>query len=122
MQLTVANDTLICENGTATLTASIGQTNAIYHWGHTTDVAATQLVQPTALTNYTVYAESAAGCLSDTQTIVVSLRNQLVLLSLPMQLFVRAKQQLASNCKHCRRTQIHTPLHGIPIKLELLCK
>ncbi len=75
LQLTVANDTLICENGTATLTASIGQTNAIYHWGHTTDVAATQLVQPTALTNYTVYAESAAGCLSDTQTIVVSLRN-----------------------------------------------
>ncbi|MCO5260539.1 MAG: gliding motility-associated C-terminal domain-containing protein [Crocinitomicaceae bacterium] len=77
IQLQVSNDTLICENGTATLTASIGQANATYHWNHTTDLSGTQSVQPTSTTTYTVKGESSAGCLTDGESIVVSIRNPL---------------------------------------------
>jgi gliding motility-associated-like protein len=73
----VSNDTLICENGTATLTASIGQPNSSYHWGHTTDTGAIQQVQTTAATSYTVKAENAQGCWSEEKTIHVTVRNPL---------------------------------------------
>lgn len=71
--LTVSNDTLICENGTATLVAqATGGVSYIYHWGHTTDGNAIQVVNPSANTIYSVYAENENGCLSATESIDVN--------------------------------------------------
>ncbi|MCE2682299.1 MAG: gliding motility-associated C-terminal domain-containing protein [Cryomorphaceae bacterium] len=75
MIVSVSNDTLICQNGTATMTASaIGGTSYLFHWDHTTDLAATQAVNPLVNTTYTVYAENELGCLSTPESIVVSVR------------------------------------------------
>jgi len=72
LTINVSNDTLICENGTATLTANaFSGTSFIYHWDFTSDTLGIQNVNPTALTEYTVYAENENGCLSLPDTIVV---------------------------------------------------
>ncbi|PWH85455.1 choice-of-anchor L domain-containing protein [Brumimicrobium oceani] len=61
--LTTSADTTVCENGEATLIGTATGANPVeYHWGHTNDLTSTQTVQPNASTNYTVYAESVAGC------------------------------------------------------------
>lgn len=73
--INVSNDTLICENGTATLIASAtGGTSYSFIWDHTTNTAATQLVNPASNTTYTVIAENQNGCQSLPATIDVSVR------------------------------------------------
>jgi gliding motility-associated-like protein len=75
MTISVSNDTLICENGTATMTASgTGGTSYTYQWDHTTDTQATQDVMPGIATTYTVYAENELGCVSPNATIDVTVR------------------------------------------------
>ena len=72
--ISVSNDTLICENGTAYLSASaIGGTSYTYHWDHTTDTSANQVVNPLIPTTYNVYAENENGCLSAPLSIDVTL-------------------------------------------------
>ena len=76
--LTTSNDTLICENGTATLAAvTSGQNTTVFHWEHTTDPEAIQQVSPSSATTYSVYSEDIYGCLSDTQSIHVTVRDPL---------------------------------------------
>lgn len=73
LTINTSNDTTICENGTAVLTASAsGLNNAVYHWGHTGDLNPVQQVTPLTAMVYTVYAEDTNGCLSDTQSINVA--------------------------------------------------
>lgn len=73
--LTVSNDTLICENGTATLQASAtGGTSYSFIWGHTASTSATQQVGPSVNTYYPVVAQNQAGCLSQPDSILVSVR------------------------------------------------
>jgi gliding motility-associated-like protein len=70
--ITVSNDTIVCENGTATVNAqgTIG-TSFIYHWSQTGDVSATQLISPASASYYYVYAENQDGCLSKVDSIYV---------------------------------------------------
>lgn len=71
--ITVINDTTICENGTAAISAmASGGTSFDYHWDFTISTAGTQNVNPGSLTSYDVYAENEFGCLSNTETITVS--------------------------------------------------
>jgi gliding motility-associated-like protein len=75
LTLTVSNDTLICENGTATLTASAtGGTSYVYHWAHTSNGSNSVQVSPTVNGYYPVYAESNSGCLSPEDSILVTIR------------------------------------------------
>lgn len=75
MTISVSNDTLICENGTATLVASAtGGTSYLYHWSHTPNTDAMQTVMPGGATSYTVYAENQDGCVSPDVTIDVTVR------------------------------------------------
>lgn len=74
--ISASADTLICENGTATLTATaMGGTSYTFNWDHTTNTGATQLVDPLANTTYTVYATNQNNCDSPVESIVVSIRN-----------------------------------------------
>lgn len=73
--IAVSNDTLICQNGTANLVASAtGGISYDFHWDHTTNLDPNQLVSPIINTTYTVYAENENGCISPSETIVVSVR------------------------------------------------
>ena len=73
--VSVSNDTLICQNGTASLVASAtGGTTYIYHWNHTPSTAANQDVNSVTNTYYPVVAESESGCLSQPDSILVSVR------------------------------------------------
>jgi len=74
--LTVSNDTTVCENGTGTLIATGsggGGGPYTYHWDFTGSTAATQMVNPTANGSYTVYVENSLGCVSAIETIDVNL-------------------------------------------------
>lgn len=76
--ISVSNDTLICENGTAQLLATAtGGTSYLFHWDHTTLTDALQPVSPAVNTTYTVYAENEHGCISSSETIDVSVRSPL---------------------------------------------
>lgn len=73
--VSVSNDTLICQNGTAYLSAlGSGGTSFTYHWDFTGNTNATQQTNPTAATVYTVIAENEFGCLSSPSTIDVTVR------------------------------------------------
>lgn len=73
--VTVSNDTLICENGTASLLASAtGGTSYTYHWNHTTSLLPNQSVSPLVNTYYPVVAENELGCLSQPDSIHVTIR------------------------------------------------
>jgi hypothetical protein len=73
VQLAVCNDTTVCENGTATLTASaLGGTAFCYIWSHTADTMPSQIVNPTANQTFTVHATNEFNCTSAQQTINVS--------------------------------------------------
>ena len=75
VQLSLSNDTLVCQNGTATLVATASNgTNFSYIWGHTTSTAQSQQVSPTENTYYSVYAESGIGCQSASDSIYVTVR------------------------------------------------
>ncbi|TNF50361.1 MAG: gliding motility-associated C-terminal domain-containing protein [Bacteroidetes bacterium] len=78
--LSVSNDTIICQNGTANLVAQVmNSTNEtfVYQWNHTTDTLGIQVVNPAVSSTYSVYAENQNGCFSDTLTIEVILRDPL---------------------------------------------
>lgn len=76
--ISVSNDTLICENGTAQLSATAtGGTSYLFHWDHTASTLANQSVSPGAATTYTVYAENQLGCFSPPATIDVTIRPSL---------------------------------------------
>jgi gliding motility-associated-like protein len=73
--VSVSNDTLICQNGTASMLASAtGGTAYEYTWDHTQSTAADQAVNPVANTTYTVYATNENGCVSAPLSIDVSVR------------------------------------------------
>lgn len=73
--ISVSNDTLICQNGTAQLSASaLGGVTYIYHWSHTSNLGSAQTGSPSVATTYTVIAESEVGCLSAPGTIDVTIR------------------------------------------------
>ena len=72
--ITVSNDTTICQNGSAVLTASATGGNVItYHWDNTTATNGTQTVQPTINSVYQVFATNQNGCNSATEQIAVTL-------------------------------------------------
>src|SRR5690554_4302175 len=86
VELEVSNDTTICENGEATLSAlATGGTNFTYFWSHTTDNGPIQPVLPTSETTYTVRAENTEGCGSSIEEITVSVLPPLNLLTSPSQ-------------------------------------
>ncbi len=73
LQLSVSNDSIICENGIANLLAStIGGNTFLYHWDFTSNQANGQTVSPTINSQYIVYAENEFGCLSLPDTISIS--------------------------------------------------
>jgi gliding motility-associated-like protein len=73
VQLTTPNDTTICQNGTATLTAqAIGGNTFGFLWNHTNDTVNSVQVTPNAQTTYTVQAENENGCLSPQGSTVVN--------------------------------------------------
>ena len=72
VQLSVGNDTIVCENGTANLNA-IGQSGNTftYHWSHTSNTTAAVTAAPIAAGYYTVYVENENGCSSAMDSIYV---------------------------------------------------
>ena len=84
--LTVSSDTLICQNGTATVTASAtGGTSFTYGWDIPgADSTAVQSISPTDPTTITVVAFNEAGCFSDPATIEVTLRDPITLSITPI--------------------------------------
>ena len=75
VDLSLSNDTIICQNGTATITATAtGGTSFTFHWNHVSSTVGTQNVNPVVDTYYPVFAENQAGCISEQDSILVSLR------------------------------------------------
>ncbi len=73
--LAVSNDTLICENGTATLVATGSNgTYFTYAWQHTSATSGVQDVNPVTDSYYRVVAVNQSGCTSAPDSIHVSLR------------------------------------------------
>jgi len=73
--LTLSNDTLICQNGTASLIATaIGGTSYSFNWDHTPSLLGNQDVTPVAETYYPVFATSQLGCNSAPDSILVTVR------------------------------------------------
>ena len=73
--LSLSNDTLICENGNATMTASaIGGISYDFYWDLFPTTNATQIGSPLVNTYYAVQAESDLGCLSNKDSIYVTVR------------------------------------------------
>ena len=74
--LSVSNDTLICQNGSASLSASAtGGTSFTYNWELFPTTASTQIGSPLANTYYVVQAYNNIGCPSNVDSILVSVRN-----------------------------------------------
>ena len=70
--MSVSNDTLICQNGTATIWASAtGGSSYSYHWEHSPALVAVTQVNPSVNTYYPVQAESDLGCWSNRDSIYV---------------------------------------------------
>lgn len=75
IQLSVSNDTLICQNGTASLMATaVGGASFTYHWDFTSDTNGMQSLNTLTDSTVTVFAENNFGCLSLTESIVVNVR------------------------------------------------
>ena len=73
--MSVSNDTLICENGTASIWASaVGGTTYSYHWDHSPATVSATTVNPVANGYYPVQAESDLGCWSNRDSIYVTVR------------------------------------------------
>lgn len=67
-------DTLICENGTAQISAQGVEGNTFtYYWEHTNDTTSTVDVNPTESTSYWVVVTNELGCRSDTAFVDVDL-------------------------------------------------
>lgn len=86
VDIEVSNDTTVCENGEAILTAiASGGASYSYTWSHTADDGGVQSVLPTTETTYTVFAESPDGCFSPLDSITVSVLPPLNLVTSPSQ-------------------------------------
>ncbi|MGJ8660600.1 MAG: gliding motility-associated C-terminal domain-containing protein [Bacteroidota bacterium] len=73
--ISVSNDTLICENGTATLFASaINGISYTYNWAQFSTNGDTQYGMPSVDTYYYVEAVSSQGCVSNMDSIYVTVR------------------------------------------------
>lgn len=74
LTINTSNDTTVCENGTATVSAQSGGGNPpfTYHWDFTTDNAGSQNVSPTADSTVSVYVEDVDGCITVTETIDIT--------------------------------------------------
>jgi gliding motility-associated-like protein len=73
--LTLSNDTLICQNGTASLSAQGGNgTSFTYNWNHVSNQGSVQTASPIINTYYTVIATNNLGCSSLPDSILVSVR------------------------------------------------
>ena len=74
--ISAGNDTLICENGTASMWASISIAgmNELYYWSHDPGTASTSTISPLANTTVMVYAQAQNGCYSDTTYVQVDVR------------------------------------------------
>jgi gliding motility-associated-like protein len=78
--INVSNDTTVCQNGTATVSATAtGGTSYSFHWSQTTDLGASQAVTPTTPMSVDVYAENELGCVSPTETINIALHAPIAL-------------------------------------------
>lgn len=78
--VSVSNDTTVCQNGTATVSASAtGGTTYLFHWSQTASTAAVQTVMPTAPTTVSVFAENEFGCVSTPLDIDITLYNPISL-------------------------------------------
>lgn len=74
IDINTSNDTLICENGTAELSAEgVQGTTFTYSWSHTNDQYASVDANPTDPSTYWVVALNELGCRSDTAYIDVDL-------------------------------------------------
>ncbi len=79
ISIIVTNDTIVCENGTATLGAAVvvlntpGVNNFNFHWNHTSSLLPIQLVSPTTPGYYAVYATNSNGCTSPSDSIYVNI-------------------------------------------------
>jgi gliding motility-associated-like protein len=74
--LSVSNDTLVCQNGSASLSASAtGGTSFVYNWELFPTTASTQIGSPLVNTYYVVQAFNNIGCPSNVDSILVSVRN-----------------------------------------------
>jgi len=72
--ISVSNDTLICENGTATISA-VGSNgnNFSFAWSHTGDLLGTQSVSPLTPGYYYVSGTSDVGCVTPQDSIYVDI-------------------------------------------------
>jgi len=80
LQITTSSDTLVCQNGIATLSATCSVTNVPinYHWSHTNELSSTVNTPPlTSPLTVTVYAEGPGGCVSQVRTIQINTREPL---------------------------------------------
>lgn len=76
--LALSNDTLICYNGTATLTATGGNgTSFTFDWDHSSETSSQVQVSPLIDTYYDVVAINEFGCISEPDSIFVTVRSQL---------------------------------------------
>ncbi|MFT5860136.1 MAG: gliding motility-associated-like protein [Flavobacteriaceae bacterium] len=72
--INVGVDSIICQNGEATLNATGVGVGApfTYHWDHTTNTGATQIEYPTTTDFYPVYVENQYGCISTSDSILIT--------------------------------------------------
>lgn len=74
--VSVSNDTTVCQNGTAVVSASAtGGTTYLYHWSMTASTASSQSVSPLVPTVVSVYAENEFGCVSTPLDIDIAMYN-----------------------------------------------
>ena len=72
--ISVSADTIICENGTANLTANANGGNFFnFNWDFTSNLNATQTINPLTSGTYGVVAENEFGCTSTTENITVTI-------------------------------------------------
>lgn len=70
--IATSNDTIVCQNGTATMQSfGSGGNSFNYHWSHTSQTGGTQYTSPVQSGYYYVYAENQSGCISATDSIYV---------------------------------------------------
>ena len=99
MTLNVSPDVSICQNGTTTLTAfATGGTSFIYHWDDFASTAASQnVVANSASAYYVVHAENQDGCLSDKDSVLVTVFSPITaIVSAPVVLCSGASFNLAA--------------------------
>ena len=76
--ISLSNDTVICQNGTATLIAnSTGGNIYTFHWSQTNLTNNIQTVNPISNSYFHVFAENENGCISRTDSIHVTLFDSL---------------------------------------------